>query len=356
MLTRQKSFFLKTIFATVITVSVHNTTFAQDISALVSAAKAEGEVNSLGMPDTWANWKETWADLKQQYGLNHIDTDMSSAQEIAKFAAEKKNATADIGDVGVSFGPIAKQKGVTVAYKTSYWDDVPQWAKDDEGHWMLAYTGTIAFIINKNLVKDIPRSWADLRKGTYKVTVGDVNAAAQAVSAVLAANFALGGDEKDLTPALEFFAELAKQGRIGNVDPNIANLEKGEVEVALVWDFNGLNYRDQIDPTRFEVLIPSDGSVISGYTTIINKYAKHPNAAKLTREYIFSDKGQINLARGYARPIRAEKITLPDDVKSKLLPTEQYSKARPVTDRAAWEKSAQKLPRQWQEYVIMNMK
>ena len=37
--------------------------------------------------------------------------------------------------------------------------------------------------------------------------------------------------------------------------------------------------------------------MISGYTTIINKYAKHPNAAKLAREYIFSDAGQINLAR-----------------------------------------------------------
>ncbi len=45
------------------------------------------------------------------------------------------------------------------------------------------------------------------------------------------------------------------------------------------------------------MLIPSDGSVISGYTTIINKYAKHPNAAKLAREYIFSDAGQINLAK-----------------------------------------------------------
>ena len=96
----------------------------------------------------------------------------------------------------------------------------------------------------------------------------------------------------------------------------IASLEKGEVQVGVVWDFNGLNYRDQIDKTRFEVLIPSDGSITSGYTTIINKYAKHPNAAKLAREYIFSDAGQINPARGYARPIRAEHLTLPDDVKA----------------------------------------
>ena len=96
-----------------------------------------------------------------------------------------------------------------------------------------------------------------------------------------------------------------------------ANLEKGEVEVGLVWDFNGLNYRDQIDREKFEVLIPSDGSLTSGYATIINKYAKYPNAAKLTREFILSDEGQINLAEGYAKPIRTG-VVLPEDVKAKL--------------------------------------
>ncbi|MGR3807192.1 ABC transporter substrate-binding protein [Pasteurella testudinis] len=330
---------------------------AGDLAALEAAAKQEGTVNSVGMPDTWANWKDTWVQLGEKYGLKHTDTDMSSAQEIAKFDAEKKNATADIGDVGASFGPIAVQKGVTQPYKTSYWDDIPAWAKDEDGHWMLAYTGTIAFIINKDTVKESPRSWNDLLQGNYKVTVGDVSVAAQAVNGVLAANFARGGDEKDLTPALDFFAELAKQGRLGMVDPSIANLEKGEVEVGVVWDFNGLNYRDQIDPNRFEVLIPSDGSVVSGYTTtIINKYAKHPNAAKLAREYILSDEGQINLARGYARPIRAEKLTLPQDVVAKLLPAEQYQNARPIQDAKAWEQSSKQLPRLWQEKVIINMK
>jgi hypothetical protein len=43
------------------------------------------------MPDSWANWKDTWFDLGKLYGLKHMDTDMSSAQEIAKFAAEKSN-------------------------------------------------------------------------------------------------------------------------------------------------------------------------------------------------------------------------------------------------------------------------
>jgi putative spermidine/putrescine transport system substrate-binding protein len=110
---------------------------ADDLKTLEAAAKAEGAVNSVGMPDDWANWKGTWEDLAKTYGLKHIDTDMSSAQEIAKFAAEKDNASADIGDVGAAFGPIAVKQGVTQPYKPSTWDQVPAWAKDKDGtgHW-----------------------------------------------------------------------------------------------------------------------------------------------------------------------------------------------------------------------------
>ncbi|MFG1491364.1 ABC transporter substrate-binding protein, partial [Oceanospirillum sp. HFRX-1_2] len=181
-----------------------------DLSALISAAKKEGAVYSVGMPDSWANWKDTWQDLKTNYGLEHQDTDMSSAQEIAKFEAERKNATADIGDVGFAFARVAVRKGVTQPYKPSTWNEIPDWAKDKEGHWALAYTGSIAFISNNNLVKDAPKSWADLLKGDYKVTVGDVGVASQANNAVLAAAFANGGDESNLKPAIEYYAKLAK--------------------------------------------------------------------------------------------------------------------------------------------------
>ena len=201
----------------------------------------------------------------------------------------------------------------------------------------------------------MPKSWADLKTGKYRVAIGDVSAAAQAVNGVLAAAIANGGDEKNIQPGLDFFAEIAEQGRLSLANPTIQTLEKGEVEVGIVWDFNGLSYRDQIDPNRFEVLIPSDGSVISGYTTIINKYAKNPNAAKLAREYIFSDAGQINLAKGNARPIRAEHLTLPAEVQAKLLPNEQYAKVKPIKDAAAWEATSKALPQQWQENVIINM-
>ncbi|MBE1555114.1 ABC transporter substrate-binding protein [Sporosarcina limicola] len=324
------------------------------LDEIITKAKEEGEVNSVGMPDTWANWVETWEELGTEYSLKHSDTDMSSAEELAKFDAEKNDATADIGDVGIAFGPIAKDKGLTLPYKTSYWDDIPAWAKDNEGHWVLGYTGTISFLTDKNNVENSPKSWEDLKNGDYVVSIGDALTANQAQFAILAASYAFGGDESNLEPGIEFFAELAKQGRLSG-DPSVANLEKGEIDVAILWDFNSLGYRSQIDDSRFEVVIPKEASVISGYATVINKYAKHPHAAMLTREYILSDEGQENLAKGYARPIR-ENVKLSDEVRSLLLPKEMYGNARPVKNQKAWEETTKQIPQMWQEKVLIHVK
>ncbi|CAM4445619.1 ABC transporter substrate-binding protein [Paenibacillus macerans] len=330
---------------------------AEEISLadLEKKAKEEGSVVSVGMPDSWANWKDTWADLLTKYSLQHTDTDMSSADEINKFEAEKDKPTADIGDVGIAFGPVAVDKGVTQPYKTSYWDEIPDWAKDKDGHWVVGYTGSIAIFTNTDLVKQAPQSWEDLKNGDYKIIVGDVTKAAQAQMAVLAAAMAYGGDETNIEPGIAYFEDLAKKGRLSNAEASLANIEKGEVQVTLFWDFNALNYRDQLGGVdKFNVAIPKEGSVVSGYATIINKYAPHPNAAKLAREYILSDEGQINLAKGYARPIR-ESVQLPEDVAAKLLPAEAYANVKPVSDYKAWEETAKQLPQLWQERVLVHM-
>ncbi|MGH8464946.1 MAG: ABC transporter substrate-binding protein, partial [Pseudomonas sp.] len=62
-----------------------------------------------------------------------------------------------------------------------------------------------------------------------------------------------------------------------------------------------------------------------------------------------------NLARGNARPIRAEHLTLPADVQAKLLPNEQYKAVKPIKDAAAWEATSKALPQKWQEQVIIEM-
>ena len=328
---------------------------ALSIEEIEEKAMEEGEINSVGMPDTWANWVGTWDDLSEEYGLEHTDTDMSSAEEISKMESEGENATADIGDVGISFGPIAEEKEITLPYKTSYWDEIPDWAKDDDGDWVVGYQGTIAFITDKEQVEEVPTSWQDLLEGDYIVNMGDVQTGTQDQMAVLAASLAFGGDETNLQPGLDFFADLAKQGRLSTAENNnVAGMESGEMEVGIMWDFNALGYADQVNAERFEVTIPEEASVVSGYATILNKYSKNPHAAMLAREYILSDAGQINLAKGYARPIR-DAVELPEEVAEKMVPQEQYENAVPVGDHNAWEETAKELPRQWQSEVLVHV-
>lgn len=328
---------------------------AMNLEEIIELAKEDGEIHSVGMPDTWANWGETWADIKEAYGIEHTDTDMSSAEELAIFANEAYDATKDIGDVGQSFGSVAEEQGLTLAYKTSYWESIPDWAKDDDGDWIIGYYGTISFITNTNLVEDAPMSWQDILDGDYTVTIGDVSVASQAQSGLLSAAIAFGGSESDLQPGLDFFKVLAEEGRLDMGDTSLARLEKGEIEVAILWDYNALSYRSQImennEDASFEVSIPSDGAIQSGYCTIINAYTKRPYAAALVREYILSDEGQINLAKGYARPVR-EDVELPEEVKSKLLPDEQYTNARFIEDQDVWDQTVTELSTLWQEEVV----
>ncbi len=325
------------------------------IDEITEKAKEDGEINSVGMPDTWANWIETWNEIEENYGIKHTDTDMSSAEELAIFANEASDATKDIGDVGQSFGPVAEEQGVTLPYKTSYWDSIPDWAKDDDGDWIIGYYGTITFITNTDLVEKAPTSWQDVLDGDYTLTVGDVSVATQAQSALLSASIAFGGDESNIQPGLDFFKKLAEEDRLDMGDTSVARLEKGEIEVAVLWDYNSLGYRSQIMENNanahFEVSVPTDGAIQSGYCTIINAYTKRPYAAALAREYILSDEGQINLAKGYARPIRDD-VELPDDVKSMLLPDEQYENARFVEDQEAWDQTVSDLSTTWQEEVV----
>lgn len=328
---------------------------AMSFDEIAEKAKEDGEVNSVGMPDTWANWGETWTEIEEKYGIKHTDTDMSSAEEIALFANEANDATKEIGDVGQSFGPVAEEQGVTLPYKTSYWDSVPDWAKDDNGDWIIGYYGTITFITNKNLVEDVPTSWQDVLEGDYTLTIGDVSVATQAQSGLLSAAIAFGGDESNIQPGLDFFKTLAEEGRLDMGDTSVARLEKGEIEVAVLWDYNSLGYRSQImennPDANFEVSVPSDGAIQSGYCTIINKYTKRPYAAAVAREYILSDEGQINLAKGYARPIRDD-VELPEDVKASLLPDDQYTNARFIEDQEAWDQAVADLSSSWQEEVV----
>lgn len=330
------------------------------LEELVAAAQAEGQVFSVGMPDEWANWKDLWAYIEETYGIAHSDTDMSSAEELERFALQGK-ADADIGDIGISMTGVAVEQDLLLPFKTSHWDSIPDYAKHPDGLWIEPYTCTTAFIIDtQNVTGDLPETWADLLEGDYSVWIGDIERAAQAYVGVLACAYAHGGDETDLSPAMPFFAELAKQGRLITSDPYVENLEKGEVGVAVVWDFNALGYAETIyeaqgeDTGRYAITVPSDGAAASGYASVINKYANNPYAAMLVREVILSDVGQNFLALGHAKPIRTD-VEFSEEAKAAILDDSLYSNVYYVEDWSVFDQTVAGLPELWQEEVAIYM-
>ena len=212
----------------------------------------------------------------------------------------------------------------------------------------------MALMTNKKLVKDPPKSFADILNGDYMVSIGDVAKSTRAQYALLAASVAMGGSETNLKPGLDFFKKLAEQGRLDKGEFNFTRIEKGEIGVAIIWDFVGIGYREQIlangGDADFDICIPSDGTVMSGYSTIINAYTKRPYAAALAREYILSDEGQLNLAKGYARTVR--KIELPEDLKKKMIPDDEYKDVYQVKDSEAWSKATENMSSTWNEEVM----
>jgi putative spermidine/putrescine transport system substrate-binding protein len=334
---------------------------ALDLSALsetelAAGARKEGKIESVAMPDDWADWATSWKAIAAKYGIQHFDTDMGSAEEIQIFKAEKDSPTKDIGDVGHSYGLVAIGEDVVQSYKPKTWASIPDWAKDPEGRWALSYTGTIAFAVNTDKTGGVlPKSWAELKASGLPVTMGNVISSSSPQVAVISCALAYGGSLSNVRPGIEYFKDLAKEGRIDPGSYSRTRLGNGEITVlAGRYDLSGLQYRDLIAADggpKIEVTIPQDGAVTSGYCLIFNKYAPHPHATALAIEYMFSDEGQIDRARGYARPIR-EEVLIPADIKARMLPDALYAKATRITDPAALQKAQTEVARLWEEEVV----
>ena len=345
------------LFGAVFAAGISAVLAADTLSELAAKAKTEGKIVSYGIPNDWLNYEAMWKVFTTRYGVTNTDTDMSSAEEIAKFLAEKNAPVADVGDVGLAFGPIGTEAGAFMPYKNSKWAEIPDWAKGADGHYAAAYYGAVAFIVNPKLVKNIPRSWKDLLRPEYKgkIAINDPRRAANAQYAVIAAAMAMGGSETNLKPGIDFFAKLQKSGNLLPTTPSLANIQKGEVAIGINWDYNGLNYRRQLadNGIKLEVQIPLDGTTVGPYAPVINAFTARPNVAKLFMEFLFSDEGQRMYAEGGAQPIRAKiRNNLPASVRAKMIPAFQYQKVIPIKAWKDMPKIVVALGEQWATEVL----
>lgn len=300
-----------------------------DMQSLIEAAQAEGTLTTIALPHDWCNYGGVIEGFKEKYGLevNELAPDAGSADEIEAIKANQDNPgpqAPDVIDVGLAFGPQAKEEGLIQEYKVSTWDDIPADAKDADGFWYGDYYGVLAFEVNTDVQSEVPADWSDLLDPIYAGQIalaGDPRASSQAIQSVYASGLASGGSLDDAQAGLDFFAELNKAGNLVPLIAESGTVASGETPVTIRWTYNALANRDE-NGEHIEVVVPASGRFAGVYVQAISAFAPHPNAAKLWMEYLYSDEGQLGWLEGYCNPVRfeamAEAGVIPEDLAARL--------------------------------------
>lgn len=282
-------------------------------------------------PPEWADWGTMLQAIKKNTGISIPQDNKNSGQTLAQLIAEKANPIADFAYFGVSFGIVAKEKGVTQPYKPKNWDKIPAGLKDPQGYWFSTHYGTIGFFVNKAALsgKPVPQSWADLLDPKYKGLIGilDPTSAFVGYAGAVAVNKALGGNLHDLTPAIDYFKKFKKNDPIIPKQTAYARVLSGEIPIMIDFDFNAYRAKYK-DKAPVEFVIPKEGTIVVPYVLSLVKGAPHAKMAEKALDFIQSEKGQAIWANAFLHPILPGAMS--PEVAKKFLPASEYKRATPV--------------------------
>jgi putative spermidine/putrescine transport system substrate-binding protein len=280
------------------------------MKALIAAAKKEGKLNDIALPDDWANYGGMIAAFKKKYGIDFArdNPSGSSAQENQAIVSLKGDPRGpDCVDVGPSFAVAGAAAGLYARYFVSTYKTIPRAMKDTRGFWTGDYWGAVSIGYNGNLVQNGPKTFADLMKSEYKNKVainGSPLTSNSAVAVVLAASLANGGSLGNVGPGIDFFAKLKSNENYIPVQTTPQTVASGQTPISLDWDYNNLAYVKEFPAAKWKVGVPSDGVYGGYYCQAVSAFAPHPFTARLWQEFLFSDQGQILYLKGFAHPAR----------------------------------------------------
>ena len=328
------------------------------VEEIAAAAKEEGQVNLIALPDSWANYKGILESFRTTYGIEAPvqNPDASSADELTAVKTLRgQSDMPDALDIGPSFTEQAISEGLVEPYITTNWEEIPAALKDPEGNWVGSYYGILAIATNKTLVPNVPRSFADLKKPEYKGKVtlnGDPREAGAAFATVVAASLANGGSFDDITPGIDYFAELKKSGNLQTIDVTPAAILSGDVPIALDWTYNFPALKPELEKVGFEmdIVVPSDGFYGGFYAQSVVSDPVHPCAARLWLEHITGNEGALGYLEGGAIPARyaaLEAAGLISEADKANLPTPEQIEQIQFPTQAQTDAMKAQLTEQW---------
>lgn len=326
------------------TTAAATTTSVDALASLATACKQEGQVNLIALPDTWANYKGILQSFRDKYpGVkNPVANPEASSQEELDAVVNLKGQAGmpDSIDVSPAKAQAATDQGLWAPYTPTLLDQVPDGLKSTDGTWVAAYYGIIAITTNTTIVKNAPKTFADLKKPEYKGKVAlndDPRKAGAAFAGVVAAALANGGSADNIMPGIQYFADLKKSGNFVPTNITTATVLSGDTPIAIDWSYNVPGLVAQIQKAGYtvETNFPSDGIYGGYYAQGVIKGSPHQNCAKLWVEHLLSDEGALGYIQGgamparYAELVKAGKITA--EVKKNLPPDNLISQIKFMT-------------------------
>ena len=292
---------------------------------LVAEAKKEGHVNLIALPRDWANYGEMLDVWQKKYGIGYTDDNPqgSSAQELQAIKSLKGDPRApDNVDVNPSFAVQGSNDGSFGKYFVSTWGTIPRALKDGRGFWAGDYWGVISIGVNRGIVSNVPKSFADLKKPEYKNKValnGSPLTSGSAIAGVFAASLANGGSLNDIGPGIDYFANLKKIGNFIPVQGTPQTVQSGQTPIVIDWDYLNLAYTGEFPSARWTAGVPTDGIYGGYYCQAINSAPPHPWAARLWQEFVYSDQGQLIFLKGFSHPARFKDLAKRNKIPASLL-------------------------------------
>ena len=273
---------------------------------LVEAAKKEGELTWYTTHYTSEAAEELGGTFTKLYGIK-VNVVRTTAQVAYQRATQDFKvgqtecdvfSTTDMGHV-MRFkaeGKLEKYVPETEAKAAEAFRNL-----DPDGFFHTTSAGFVVLTYNTLKVKaeDAPKSWKDLLdpKWKGKVSTGHPGFSGYVGTWVLSMKLMYGWD---------YFEKLEKnKPQIGrSINDTVTSLNAGERQVAAGADGSTLYSTSRGNPLA--IVYPSDGAILIIAPSAILKGTKHPNAAKLFMEYLYSvEASQIDV-KHFTVPMRPE--------------------------------------------------
>ncbi len=282
-------------------------------------------------------------------GITASFVHLSSGPALARITAEANNPQADVWLGAPSeTHVIAKEKGLTVSYKSAALNALPDAFKDADGYWRSFYMNPMAFAVNTEALAKIgapmPKSWMDLLNPVYKgqIQMPTPQSSGTAYNIICTLVTIWGEDKafdymKKLNPNIQTYTSSGTGPSKG--------VAVGQCAIGIQFTPAFFKFIDEGYPLK--VVFPSEGVGFEAPAVSIIKGAKNMEAAKILVDWLVSKKGQDVLSekKTFFYPVN------PEASLGKGMP--QFSELKTVAIDVQWAgQNKKRLVNRWVNEVL----